>query len=129
MDENESSSGGLFGSVRRLGDAALGMIHRRLELASIELHEEKHRLLDLLLRAAALVVLGILTLVTATALVVVIFWDRSPVATLAIITGLYALATLAVALGIRDKLKHSPPPFAESIDELKKDREWLREKK
>ena len=128
MGGHESKSAGLFDSLRRLGDSVLSLAHRRLELASLELQEEKHRLIDLLLRAALLVVLGILTLVSATALVVVIFWERSPVAALAIVTGLYALAVLMVALGLRAKLKTGPPPFSDTIAELKKDREWLRDK-
>ncbi len=128
MEENESRSSGMFDSLRRIGDSVLSLIHRRLELASLELQEEKYRLIDLLLRAAALVVLGILTLVTATALVVVIFWERSPVAALAIVTGLYALAALLVALSIRAKIKHSLPPLSDTIAELKKDRAWLRDK-
>ena len=128
MDENDSKPAGLFDSLRRLGDSILALTHRRLELAALELQEEKYRLIDLLLRAAALVVLGILTLVSATALVVVTFWERSPVVTLAIVTGLYALGALMVALGIRAKLKASPPPLSDTIAELKKDREWLHDK-
>lgn len=118
----------MFDSLRRLGDAVLSLVHRRLELASLELQEEKYRAIDLLLRAAALVVLGILTLVSVTALVVVLFWESSPVAALAIVTGLYALATLMVALGLRAKLKNSLPPLSDTIAELKKDRAWLRDK-
>ena len=128
MEENESRSRGMFDSLRRLGDSVLTLVHRRLELASLELQEEKYRLIDLLLRAAALVVFGILTLVSATALVVVIFWERSPVAALAIVTGLYALVALLVAFSIRSRLKHSPPPLSDTITELKKDRAWLRDK-
>ena len=128
MDEGESKFTGQFDSLRRLGDSLLSLLHRRLDLASLELQEEKYRLIDLLLRTAALIVLGILTLVSATALVVVCFWQRSPIATLAVVTGLYALAALLVALGIRAKLKNSPPPLSDTIAELKKDREWLRDK-
>ena len=128
MDENESKSAGLFDSLRRLGDSVLALAHRRLELASLELQEEKYRLIDLMLRAALLVVLGILTLVSATALVVVIFWERSPVAALAIITVLYALATLMVARSLRATIITSPPPLSDTIAELKKDRECLRDK-
>ena len=128
MDESESKSSGLFDSLRRLGDSVLSLAHRRLELASLELQEEKYRLIDLLLRTALLVVLGILTLVSATALVVVIFWEPSPVAALVIITGLYAVATLMVALGLRAKFKTGAPPLSGTIAELKKDREWLRKR-
>jgi uncharacterized membrane protein YqjE len=128
MEEGEYKSAGLFGSLRRLGDSVLSLAHRRLELASLELQEEKYHLIDILLRAALLVVLGILTLVSATALVVVIFWERSPIAALAIITVLYALAALRVGLRLRANLKAGPPPLSGTIAELKKDREWLRDK-
>jgi uncharacterized membrane protein YqjE len=129
MDEAESKSGGVLASVRRIFDSVLALLHSRLELAVIELQEEKNRLLGLLLRVAGVVVLGMLTLVTATATVVVIFWDQSPVLTLGLVTAVYALATGAVWWGLRRRLQTGPPPFADTLAEFKKDRAGLEGKK
>jgi len=125
MDESESQSGGVLASVRRIFDSVLALLHSRLELAGIELEEEKLRQFGLLLRTAILVVLGMLTLMTATATVVVIFWDQSPELTLGLVTAVYAVATGAVGWGLRRRLKTDPSPFADTLAEFKKDREWL----
>jgi uncharacterized membrane protein YqjE len=129
MDDPEARPGGLLGSFRRIGDSVLGLLHSRLELAALEVQEEKIRLLDLLLRVAAVVVLGIMALVAATALVAVLFWDRSPVAVLVIITVVYAGATLSFWLDLKKRLKNDRPPFADSVAEFEKDLQYLRNKK
>lgn len=125
MDDSEPTTGGPLHSARQIIDSVLGIFQARLELASVELEQEKLRLLELLLRTAVLVVLGILTLVTATATIVVLFWETSPVGVLCVVTAIYAAASLGAALGLRRQLKQAPPPFAETLAEFKRDRECL----
>jgi uncharacterized membrane protein YqjE len=132
MDDPEPKSGGLFASVCRIGDSVLALLGVRLELAALELQEEKVRLLDLLLRLAVCIVLGTLVLLSATALVVVIFvrvFHYSPVITLAVITAVYGLAALALWWDLQRRVNTAPPPFADTLAELKKDSELFRDKK
>ena len=125
MDEPASTPSGPIESVRRMGDSALSIGRARLELASLELREEELRVLDLFLRMAAVMVFGILTLVSATAMVVLLFWGRSPLLTLGMLTTLYALATVAAAWGLKKRTESNPPPFANTVSEFKKDFECL----
>jgi uncharacterized membrane protein YqjE len=107
---------GLFGSLFDLAG-------RRLELLTIEAQEEKARLLDLVFRAAAVLVLSWMALVTATATLVVAFWDQHPVIVLAVVTLAYGGTAAVLALSLRRRLRQASRPFAGTIEELRKDRE------
>ena len=106
-------------------DSALALVQNRLQLFTVELEEEKVRLIDLLLRMAAVVVLGLMALIAGTALVVVWLWETSPVAVLAIVTLAYGLTAAGIGFSIRQKLQRGPAPFAGTLAEFKKDRECL----
>lgn len=121
-DPGPTSDGGFFDAIRRVADAVLALAQRRFELLTLELQEEKTRALDLLVRAAALMVLGLLTLVTATATLVVALWDTSPVLVLAAVTLLYGAGAAALARSLRHRLQAGPKPFAGTLEELRKDR-------
>jgi uncharacterized membrane protein YqjE len=122
-DPGPTSGGGLLDSLRRLLDSVLGLVQRRLEVIALDLQAEKTRALDLLARAAAVIVLGLLALVAATATVVVALWDTSPVLVLAGVTVLYAAGATILAVGIKRRLRDGPKPFADTIEEFRKDRE------
>jgi len=125
MEQSRETEGGLFASLRRLLNSALALVENRFQVFTVELQEEKIRALDLLLRAAVLVGLGFMTLIAATALVVVWLWDTSPVAVLSIVTLVYGLAAAGIGYSLRQRLQRGPPPFAGTLAELKKVREWL----
>ena len=55
MTDSDRTSNGLFASARRLLDGGLATVENRLELFSVELKEEKLRLLELLLLTAGAV--------------------------------------------------------------------------
>jgi len=125
MDQPNEKEGGLFASLRRLLDSALALLQNRFEVFTVELQEEKIRLVDLLLRAVVVVVLGFMTLIAATALLVVGLWDTSPVAVLAVVTLAYGLTAAGIGYSLKQRLQRGPPPFAVTLAEFKKDRECL----
>ena len=115
----------MFASLRRLLDSALALVQNRFQVFTVELQEEKIRLVDLLLRAVVVVVLGFMTLIAATALLVVGLWDTSPVAVLAVVTLAYGLTAAGIGYSLKQRLQRGPPPFAVTLAEFKKDRECL----
>lgn len=123
MGWGDPSGSGLVGSLRRLLETAVSLAQRRLELIALEAQEEKVRLLDLLFRAAVVIVLGWMALLTATATLVVAFWDTHPVIVLVVVTVLYGGMAAVMALGLRRRLRDGPRPFAGTIEEFRKDRE------
>jgi len=123
------SEGGLFGSIHRLIDNALGLFQNRLDLLSNDLHEARFRLFRMVMLAVVVlfclqagIFLGVLFLVLTAAAA-----DR-----LALI-GVIALILLAAAViggvWLLIWVKTRRPLFESTVGELKKDRERLRRRK
>ena len=115
----------LFRSARVALDSGLGLIQNRVELFSLELQEEKWRLLQMLTGVAALAALGTVTLVLVTLTVVFAFWDHSRLMALSVLSAVYGVGTVALFLQLRKQIKHHQPLSA-TTDELGKDRACLR---
>ena len=117
------NSPSLGASVGRIARIALGGIQTRAELLAVELQEERLRLADLLMGVMALMLLSTLGILLLTATIIFLV----PVEARIYVTGgfaiLYLLGAVAVWLTLRASL--SREPFAESVDQVKKDRLWL----
>ena len=114
---------GLLDELRGLFGSLFDLAGRRLELLTLEAQEEKARLLDLVFRAALIIVLSWMALVCATATLVVAFWDQHPVTVLVVVTLGYGGAAALLALSLRRRLRQASRPFASTLEELRKDRE------
>lgn len=109
-----------------MGESFLSLMRNRLDLFTVELQEEKLRLLNLLIwvvLAAAFGFAGVFIIVVALA-----YWLWVSAGYIGLIA--LAVAALAVAvgiiLGIRNQLQTGPAPFAQTVAEFRKDRECLR---
>lgn len=123
MSDFPPNPGGWLESLRRIGDSFLALLRGRFELFTVELQEEKLRLLNLLLwigLAVALVFAGVFVTVVALA-----FWLWMVAGYLGLI--LLAVMCFAVAAGIvagiRRKIHSGPVPFAQTVAEFRKDAE------
>ena len=131
MSESEQpkSSHGAFASVKSIVESVTGLLEKRLELASIELQEEKFRLFDQALRAILAGVLGLMALIMLSFFIVALCWDTGAryyvIAGLAI---LYGVGAGWVFMSLRKRVAESPTPFAATIEETRKDREWFQKK-
>jgi len=126
MPAEPNNPGGWLDSVARIVRSLTALAQNRFELFTVELQEEKLRLLKMLVwlvLAATLGVAGVLVAITTLA-----FWLWASVGYVGLI-GL-SVATLTVAGGIlwtvRRRLQTGPPPFAQTVDEFRKDTECLR---
>jgi uncharacterized membrane protein YqjE len=113
---------GFVRSLQSLGDAVLGTAQDRLRLFAVELQEEKLRLVQLLLFAAAIILAGIMALTFASLTLAFLFWETGRFAVLGGITAFYVVALLGLVLGLRRFLRQQMPPFAATLEEFKKDR-------
>ena len=127
MNEGETERHGVFDTLRRLGSTILAILQNRLELLSVELREERVRLVNALLLAAAIVALGFFTLAFAAIALAVIVWDTFGALGLFALSGLGLVATLIAYWRLRLRLKHWPF-LSGTLAELKKDRELLGDK-
>lgn len=96
----------------------------RLELLTVELQEDRERLLRALVYALGVAVLGLLAGITLTASIAVLLWAYSPVAALLTLTGLYAMAAVYLCRRLMGLLRDWQTHTA-SLDQLRKDRECL----
>jgi len=126
MDNRTPASPGFLDSLAHLGDNLLGTLQERLELVSIELQEEKYRLVQLIIWISATVFAAGMTLTFITLTVVYLFWDTARLAVLGGFAGLYGLALVFVVIALRRVFTHQPKPFAATIDSITEDRACIR---
>ena len=111
---------GLFAALNTLLTTLVGIGKTRLELLSVELQEEKFRLLSLIVYSlAALFCLG-LGVVLAVAWVAVAFWEQR-VVVFAIFTVLFMVAAAILATLASKAAHRGTPIFRSSLAELQAD--------
>jgi|SRR3954447_2714650 len=121
-------SPGLFDSGRRLLDHALGAFSNRVELLAIEFKEEKTNVVELFICIAAALFFAMMTVIVLTATVILLFREEWRVYAAGGFCFIYLMGAIWSFLTLKSRLKQAGTPFAESINELKKDRQWLQPK-
>ena len=124
MSEDTETKPGVWASLNRGLDALLATTHNRVELFAVELQEEKCRLVEAILCAAAVVAFGLMSLSLVTFTVVVFFWENGLLPALAGLSVLYLLGTALAWRALQSRLK-ARSAFADTLAELKKDRSCL----
>lgn len=114
---------GLAAVVGRVARVALKGVQTRVELLAVEWQEERLRLIDLVACAMAVLLLGTLGALFLTATIIFLFPSSARLYVTATFAVLYLLAATGAWFTLRGVLKRQP--FAESIDQVKKDRLWL----
>lgn len=116
---------GVVESARKLAGTGLAVLQNRVELLAVEIQEGKARLVRTLLLVAMLVLLGNMAAILVTATIIFLAPERAQGPLLVALSLLYALAAGTVFLVLRKQLQSEPPPFEDTVAELKKDLEWL----
>jgi uncharacterized membrane protein YqjE len=117
---------GLLGALRDAADGLLRTAHDRFELFTLELHEEKYRLIQIFLWISAVVFSGMMAMLLASVTLVYVFWETARLPVLAGLTAFYAAGCLTVVLLFRSYLGRQRKPFAATLGELEEDRECIR---
>jgi uncharacterized membrane protein YqjE len=124
-DKTPGGSKGLLESLAALATTLVAIAHTRLDLLSVDLEEDRERVLSLLvLTLAALFCLGV-GVVLATILLVVAFWDTHRVLALSGLAGFFLAVGMAAWIFAMHKARTKPRLFAVSLSELLKDRQQL----
>jgi uncharacterized membrane protein YqjE len=119
---------GFGGSLRGLGDSMLSLVETRLAILSVEWAEERSNLVRLLM--AVFISLWCLHLAVVVGLVYLLLAASAEhrVTVMGIAALVLLLIAAGTALGLRAWLKRRKPMFSTTINELRKDRDWLRER-
>ena len=114
----------LAATSRRLAQRLLTIGENRLELLTVEVQEERERLLHAFLLALGVAAFGLLASLTLTAAIVVLLWQYSPFAVLLTLTGLYGVAAVCLYRRLTLLLRDWQTLSA-TLDQLRKDRACL----
>jgi len=125
MFNSEPASPGLLTSVRKLLDTGLATVQNRAELAAVEFKEEKDHALELMLWATVVFFFAVMTGIVLTATIIFAFPEDRRIYVAGVFAVLYLAGGVWAFLGLRTRLNKQPVPFSATVDEIKKDREWL----
>jgi len=114
---------GFITLVNRLLRTGVGAVQNRIELFAVEWQQERARLADLMLVVAAMVFLGMLAALLFTITIVLLFPPGLRIYATAGFAVLYSIAALIAFFSLRTQLRREP--FADTIDQAKKDRVLL----
>ena len=112
--------------MRALGDGLLATLQDRMELFSLEVQEEKFRLIQTFVWISAAVFTGMMALAFASLTLVYCFWSSARLAVLGGLTLFYAGALGWIIIAFRRYLARQPRPFSGTRQELAEDRACFR---
>lgn len=126
MDPGPPAPAGIVASFRALGDGLLATVADRLELFSLELQEEKFRLIRIFLWISAVIFAGMMAVTFASLTLVYLLWESARLAVLGGLAVFYAAALGAIIIAFRRFLARQPSPFAATLQEIGEDRTCIR---
>eukprot|EP01031_Cornospumella_fuschlensis_P006542 gene6542-biopygen5469 len=119
---------GFVASLHALADGLFASVQDRLELFSVELQEEKFRLIQIFIWISSAIFAGMMAITFASLTLVYFFWASARLAVLTGLTLAYAGFFVAIVVALRRYLARQPRPFAASLEEIKSDRACIRTK-
>lgn len=124
-DLKESAPHGILDSLRRVLSTVVELLHARAELFTTEVEEELHRAAGLLVWALIAVVAGGFAVLLLSLTIVIAFWDTHRLLAACLVTLLFAAVLAAALLTLRSRIRARPPLLAETLSELRRDRDAL----
>jgi uncharacterized membrane protein YqjE len=128
MDTEEPTAAappGILDSLRRMLATLVDLLQTRVELFTTELEEEMHRVAVLLLWAVIATFFGGLTVLMLSLTIVIAFWEGNRLLAASLMTLLFFGIVLTAVLTLRAKIRAHPRLLAESLAELRRDRDAL----
>ena len=122
---NSEPAPGLFHSLRKLFDTGLMAVQNRAELLAVEFQEEKENVIGLFLWLVAALFFLITTVLVLSATIILLFPEEFRFYAAGGLTILYLAGAVWSIAGLKKRLKNRALPFSATLEEIKKDREWL----
>ena len=121
----------MISALRDLAHTSVKLVEERLRLLGAELQEEKWRAVEAVLWLAIALVLGALSLLVASLAVVLSVWPDPHARILALLglAVLYGGGALFAFFRMRKRTIGEGLPFADTVAEFQRDREWLSSKR
>jgi len=126
MEKTTPDSAGIIGSLRSLGENLLASVQDRLELFSIDLQEEKFRLIQTFIWISVAIFTGMMAVMFASLTLVYLFWESARLAVLGGLTTFYAVTLVIIIVAFRRFVARQPKPFSATLQEINEDRACIR---
>lgn len=121
----ETNPPGLLTLIRKLAKTGTAALINRGELFLVELQEEKNNVIELFIWAAGMCFFGVMFVVVLTATIIFLVPEEQRVYAAGGFALFYLVCGILAMLNLRALVKNAAVPFADTISEVKKDREWL----
>lgn len=115
----------IFDRVRRIAITTASLGSSRLALFGIELQEALERQMGNLVWLLAAFVFGGLSILLASILLLIVFWDTHRILSTLLLMLAYGLIALGCVLRLRHRMHSAPPAFEITLDEFKRDKAAL----
>ncbi|MDB6017636.1 MAG: hypothetical protein JWR19_2125 [Pedosphaera sp.] len=125
MTNGESHPPELSTLIRKFALTGLSALQNRGELIQVELQEEKNRIIEMIIWGATVCFLALMFLVVFTATLILLFPEHLRVYAAGGFSLLYLVGAVLALLNLKALVKSASLPFADTVAEVKKDREWL----
>lgn len=125
-DNERGTASGLFKSLNNFASTLVNIAHTRLQLLTTELQEEVQRAAELVVWAFMSLFAALLAVFLAALTVIFYFWDTHRLLAALITTGVFVFLAVVAALVLTAKLRVKPPLLDDTLAELAKDRDHLR---
>jgi uncharacterized membrane protein YqjE len=125
MDATEANPPALPQLLRKVLFTAWGAVQNRGELFLVELQEERTRLLELVIWVSAVCFLAVMFFGVMTATIILLVPAESRVYAAGGFALFYLIGAVLSLLNLNSLLKRAGTPFADTIAEVGKDRQWL----
>jgi uncharacterized membrane protein YqjE len=124
MEPSSESSPDLVSAAKRISQRLFIIAENRLQLAMIEVQEERERVIQAMWLSVAVAAFGLLAGVTLTLALAVALWDHSPILAVLVLAAIYLIAALACYARLA-RLQKNWQTLPSTLDQLRKDRECL----
>jgi len=124
METSAGSVTELAATAKDFARRLLTIAENRLELLTVEVQEERERLLRAFLLALGVAAFGLLAGITFTAAIVFLLWTWSHSAVLLVLTGLYGATGVGLCHRL-SRLQRDWETLSASLEQLQKDRACL----
>ena len=109
-------------TLKRTSAVAWHGLELRFDLLATELHEERQRILGLIVFTQIAVLAAFMAFLLLNILILVIYWETHRVTAAVILCAFYTVAAIAAAVYARRRARTASRPFVATLEELRKDR-------
>lgn len=126
MNGREQVSSSVLDFIKALAANVAEILKIRMQLFASEAAEEGQRVIKMLIWAVAALFCAGMAFILLNVTVVYLFWDSARLTVLICLTLFYIFLLAGAAISFRLYWRRQRLPFANTIDEFKKDFEWMR---